>query len=279
MNDLDRMRMTQAAKEFNPDLLFRSRCEEISGWVNNNVFEEVYSTDVGTDAVVIGTRWEDSWKQGHLGTKILKSRLVAKGNQEDSSDLNTYAPTSKEVLMLMTSLASTNRWRIETMDVEKAFLQSRELRREVYLRPPKEAVGDDKSTLWRIKTAVYGLADAAREWYLSIRKILTELEFTESKLEPSLFYLQNNQKELEGVVCMHVDDLFMAGNRIFQAKVQMLKERIKIGKHKTGQFTFCGMKFQQEPNHEKNVTVDPSKLNQLTTITIVGDQNRRLTQD
>ena len=128
-----------------------------------------------------------------LKMKILKSRLVAKGNQEDSSDFNTYAPTvSKEVLMMMTCLASANKWRIETMDVEKAFMQSRELKREVYLRPPKEAVEGDKSTFWRIKTAVYGLADAAREWYLSIRKILTELEFTESKLELSLFYLKNN---------------------------------------------------------------------------------------
>ena len=62
--------------------------------------------------------------------------------------------------MMMACLASANKWRIETMDVEKAFLQSCDLKREVYLRPPKEAVGDDKSTLWRIKTAVYGLADA-----------------------------------------------------------------------------------------------------------------------
>ena len=60
INDLDRMKMTQAEKEFNPELLFRSRCDEISGWINNDVFEEIFSTDVGSDAVIIGTRWVDS---------------------------------------------------------------------------------------------------------------------------------------------------------------------------------------------------------------------------
>ena len=65
---------------------------------------------------------------------------------------------------------------------------------------------------------------------------------------------------------MPVDDLLIAGNLSFQAKVQMLKQKIKIGKPKVGQFTFCGMKFHQERNFEVNITVDPEKLNQLTTI-------------
>ena len=76
--------------------------------------------------------------------------------------------------------------------MEKAFLQSRDLNREVYLIPPKDTVGDDKTTVWPLKTAVYGLADAARKWYLSIRKILEILEFKESKIEPSLFYKLEN---------------------------------------------------------------------------------------
>ena len=157
MADLDKMKMTRGEKEFNPDLLYRSRCEEIGGWIENDVFEEVWASDVDQNSTVLGTRWIDTWKQGSLGTKILKSRLVAKGNQENSIDLNTYAPTvSKEILMMMASLAATNKWQIESMDVETAFLRSRDLQRVVYLRPPREAVGNDKSTLWRLKTAVYG---------------------------------------------------------------------------------------------------------------------------
>ncbi len=60
-----------------------------------------------------------------MGTKRLKSRCVIKGNQEDTSGLATYAPTvSKEMTMFITSLAAVHRWDIETLDVEKAFLQS-----------------------------------------------------------------------------------------------------------------------------------------------------------
>ena len=78
-----------------------------------------------------------------MGTKTIKSRCVVKGNQEDSTNLATYAPTvSKEMMMFVTSISATQKWEIETMDVEKAFLQSRQLSRDVYINPPKEAVGN-----------------------------------------------------------------------------------------------------------------------------------------
>ena len=86
------------------------------------------------------------------------------GNQEDASNLSTYAPTfSKEMMIFVTSVSATQKWDIETMDVEKAVLQSRQLDRDVYINPPKEAGGSDKSQVWKLKTAVYGLGDATRE--------------------------------------------------------------------------------------------------------------------
>ncbi len=127
------------------------------------------------------------------------------------------------------------------MNVEKAFLQSRGLLRDINLRPPKEAVGDNRTTLWRLKTAVYGLADAAREWCLSDeqsgglhlglfeRKSLrpSQIEALFEKLEEisvrriqegALLILrpESRQRALEGVLCMHVDDLYITGNRSFK---------------------------------------------------------------
>ena len=94
----------------NPDLLFRSRSEEIKGWKENNVFDEISYNELEPGTKKLSVRWLDSWKQGAMGTLSLKSRCVIKGNQEDTSSLTTYAPTvSKEMTMFITSLAAINR--------------------------------------------------------------------------------------------------------------------------------------------------------------------------
>ena len=268
MTDLDHQGISNEDGAMNPELIYRSRSEEIHGWMENNVFEEVRREDLPPETNVLTIRWVDSWKPGPMGTKQLKSRCVVRGCQESTEKLNTYAPTvSKEMMMLVTSLASSYQWQIEAIDVQKAFLQSRELQREVYVVPPREAVGTDKSEVWKLKNAVYGLGDAAREWYMTIRATLTEIGFKESKLEPSMFYLQNKGGKLDGIICVHVDDILLAGNRRFRALVEMLKEKIKVGKHQKLEFLFCGMKFCQNAVSKMiTISVDPSKLNQMTSI-------------
>ncbi len=138
----------------------------------------------------------------------------------------TYAPTvSKEMTMFITSLAAINRWDIETLDVEKAFLQSRELQRPVYVRPPREAVRSDRTKIWKLKTAVYGLGDAAREWYLTVKQSLLSLGLKESKLEPSLFYRQTAQDNWKAF-CASMWTIY------FRLETVILKESRKCTKKK-----------------------------------------------
>ena len=165
------------------------------------------------------------------------------------------------------------------MDVEKAFLQSRQLERDVYINPPKEATGRNRSRAWKLKTAVYGLGDATREWYLTVKKVLKELGLQESKLEPSLFFKTSSKGHLEEIFCLHVDDIYAAGNRSFKAILEMFKERVRVGKHKKGEFTLCGMKFfQDRASRVIHVSVDPAKLNQMAAIAVRGPPDRMLTE-
>ena len=55
-------------------------------------------------------------------------------------------------------------WTIHSVDVKSAFLQGKEINRDVYVKPSQEAETDK---LWKLKTTVYGLFDAPRVWYLS----------------------------------------------------------------------------------------------------------------
>ncbi len=168
-----------------------------------------------------------------MGAKSLKSRCVIKGNQEDTTNLATYAPpVSKETTMFITSLAAINKWKIEALDVEKAFLQSRVLKRPVFVNPPKKATGSDRLKIWKLKTAMYVLGDAAREWYLTVKQSLLSLGLKESKLEPSLFDKTSEPGNLEGILCLHVDDIFLAGNRHFKGIKEMLKAKKILGNKK-----------------------------------------------
>ena len=55
------------------------------------------------------------------------------------------------------------------MDLKTVFLQGKSIERDVFIKPPKEA---NTNKLWKLNTTVYGLCDAPREWYLSVKKEL-----------------------------------------------------------------------------------------------------------
>ncbi len=102
----------------------------------------------------------------------MKLRLVIKGCQEDPTCLHSYPPTaSREMLIVALNIIAKREWRVNTLDVKQAFLQSDDINREVYVIPPPEAnLGDE--TIWKLRVAVYGLADASRNWYLTSKRLL-----------------------------------------------------------------------------------------------------------
>ena len=72
--------------------------------------------------------WVDSWKQGVMVTKGLKSRCVIQGNQEDTNNLPTYAPAvTKEMIMFITSITCNQQVGHSDSRRGTGILQSREL--------------------------------------------------------------------------------------------------------------------------------------------------------
>ena len=92
------------------------------------------------------------------------------------------------------------------MDIKAAFLQGRDITRNVYVKPPLEA-NCDKNTLWKLNKSVYGLKDASREWYLTIKTLLMNQGCKQLLTDPSAFCYYENDV-LSGVFLMHVDDFF-----------------------------------------------------------------------
>ena len=145
--------------------------------------------------------------------------------------------------LLTVHVIACNRWKIRTLDVKQAFLQSDEIEREVYVLPPPEAALGEE-TLWKLRVAVYGLADASREWYRTTKRMLKDCGLQEVKNEPSLFYSIDRDGKLDGVLAALVDDTLYGGEVSFLNKIETFKAKLKVGSSQSGDVVFCGLHIQ-----------------------------------
>ena len=75
------------------------------------------------------------------------------------------------------------------MDIKSAFFQGKPIEREVSLKPTKEA---STNKVWKLNTTVYGLCDAPKAWYLSVKEELINTGGAESRYNNAIFFWQNN---------------------------------------------------------------------------------------
>ena len=125
---------------YNPDELLSAKFEEIKKWKDYDVYTEV--ENVGQK--VISTRWVNTVKDG-----IIRSRLVARGYEDTELNERIDSPTcEKSNLRLAVAIAASKQWRVNSLDVQSAFLQGKEVEGDIYLRPPKEV---NTKLVWKLK--------------------------------------------------------------------------------------------------------------------------------
>ena len=62
--------------------------------------------------------------------------------------------------------------------------------------------------LWKLQTAAFGLCDAPRVWYLSVKEVLKKSGAINSTFYDFLFYWHKDN-EIQGLICCHVDDFVL----------------------------------------------------------------------
>ena len=71
------------------------------------------------------------------------------------------SPTvGKSTMRIFLAVPASKRWKVKTTDIKSAFLQGKELDRDVYIKPPKESE-TPKGFIWKLKHGLYGLKDGA----------------------------------------------------------------------------------------------------------------------
>ena len=212
--------------------------------------EEVITEVIDEGQDTLSVRWVTTEKIKD-GKPKLKSRLVARGFEENTAQLSKHSPTcSKEAVRLTISIAGANGWICNTIDVKSAYLQGKTIEREVYLRPPPE-FNDGK--LWKLNKTVYGLSDAALQWYRRVKEELLNLGMKVSSLDPALFVWEDSGKTL-GILCLYVDDIFWAGKEKFKTSViDKLCSVFKIGAVSSKLFSYIGLNITNLPDGSTDI--------------------------
>ena len=224
---------------FNSEDVLSAKEKEIENWKENGVYEEV--ENIGQTTVT--ARWVVTNKVKD-DQRSIKARLVARGFEEDIGDLRKDSPTcSKESVRLVLGFASSKQWKPNTIDVKSAYLQGNEISREVYLKPPPEF---DNGKLWKLHKTVYGLKDAARQWYLRVKTELLRMGVKVSSLDAGMFYWRN-AGEVAGIICLYVDDFLWVGDSIFKESiVDKLSEMFLIGSSASKAFKYIGLNIGEQ---------------------------------
>ena len=221
------------------DREYQAKLAEHDNWISNNVYDKVQ--DCGQTPVSL--RWVITEKIKNMVPEV-KARLVARGFEEDLFNRTDSPTCSKDSLRLSLALMVSFGWQCHSIDVKSAFLQGNKIKRDVYVRPPKEF---DDGYLWKLKKNVYGLNDAARAWYSRLKDVLLGLGMRVSRLDPALFFWRR-KNVLSGVMCVHVDDILWAGTEeFFTTIVAAMKDNLTIGTSNDGKsFKYIGVNIVQE---------------------------------
>lgn len=211
----------EALRRPDRDLWLAAMRKEINLMSEMTVYELV---PLPADRKAIGCRWVLEFKEDQKGGSVNKARLVAQGfSQIPGVDFGkTFAPVAKSAsIRVLSAHAALHNWELDAFDAKRAFLWGK-LHEDVYMRQPPgfERLGDaGKQLVCHLLSSLYGLKQAAYDWYELLREVLGRLGFDRCAADFAVFIFNRINGEGVRVICViawHVDDgLAGSNNRAF----------------------------------------------------------------
>lgn len=175
---------------------------EISQLEGNNT----YIAEVPPEgANIVTCRWVFAVKYNNDETvQKFKARLVARGfSQIHGIDYDeTFAPTVRmDTLRAVLALVAIKDLETGQIDVNNAFTEST-LKHLIYMNAPP-GVNVKQGEYLRLLQSLYGLKQAAHDWYFTCNGVLIKLGFVSSEADPCMYI--NKARQL--IVLVYVDDI------------------------------------------------------------------------
>ncbi|CAE7442520.1 unnamed protein product [Symbiodinium natans] len=206
------------------------------------------------------------WKPTADGGQKPKARIVVLGFRDPHLPwLARDAPVlSRTAFHLILQWAASHQVKLHNADCKSAFLQGDpdvERPENIYMRPPQDPVAQeanpdwqDSRLLYRLTAPVYGQANAPRQWYEHVVRILQALGWVRHTLDPCLF-LWKQDGYVVAVLGIHVDDLIAGALKDHEKTLKDVEKSFTWGSPWTdSDFVFVGRHIKQWP--DGSITVD-----------------------
>jgi hypothetical protein len=216
---------------------------EMCAMTDKQVYDTVAHSEVPQGQRVLQSRMLLNIKRDADGRLVkYKARLVARGDQqsEDLSFEELFAPTAASAsFRALCARAAKKSYQIQQIDVSTAYLNA-DLLSDVYVRLPTELGGD----IWRLKKALYGLRQAAKQWNEKLSEVLLWLGFQQSSADPCLFFRFFGDDI--AFMLFHVDDAVVVGtDKAVSEAIEHVATQFKI--KQLGEVeTFLGIQVHRE---------------------------------
>ena len=274
----------QLAKQF-----LEAKKAECQSWIDNEVFDLVDMRKTKVRSIVAG-RWVLAVKKDKNGNfQKCKARWVLKGFQDKQKNTQTDSPAASRAGFRCATQIAANFWDLFHMDLKTAFLQGEayDESRDIICQIPPE-YGYHPYIGARLKKPGYGLNDTPRRWWQIIDKALLDFGLVPTRADRCTYILyddssktksyqpltnvttdqvtiseavehlmdpvaRNNAKgrRTHGFICLHVDDLFMPGDKVFESKVlTSLRKNFAVGSEDKNDIMFVGQRIKWK-THEK----------------------------
>ena len=276
----------QLAKQF-----LDAKKAECQSWIDNEVFDLVDMRKTKVRNFVAGRWVLTVKKDKDGNFQKCKARWVLKGFQDKQKNTQqTDSPAaSRAGFRCATQLAANHGWDLYHMDLKTAFLQGEayDETRDIICQIPPE-YGYPPYIGARLKKPGYGLNDAPRRWWQIIDKALLECGLIPTRADRCTYILYDNASKTRtyqppksvtteqlsiaeaidhlmdpvsrnnaqgrrphGFVCLHVDDLFMGGDKVFEQKVlSHLRKNFAVGSEDKNDIMFVGQRIKWK-THDK----------------------------
>ena len=119
------------------------------------------------------------------------------------------SPTaSKDSFKMLMAVAANSRFKLASVDIRAAFLQSKVLDRDVFIEPPSDV--KKLGYIWRLKKPLYGLDDALRKFWFCVKEVFLYKLKLQTINEDEAFYFSHIEGIIHRAILTHVDDFEIA---------------------------------------------------------------------
>lgn len=184
--------------------------EHDDNWTD--AYQEVAEHALPKGSNIISSHVVFKVKTNDDGSLRLKGRIVVHGNRDDDKDLvrSDSAAADMMIVRLVISLAAMLGFNLATADIKGAYMQSGPIRREVYVRPPRDCFRK-RGVVWKLLKLPYGMTEAGRQWLLRVEDwMMTTADMKRVEGVNQLFVKEKDGK-IALIVAKVIDDFLIAG--------------------------------------------------------------------